>query len=121
MGSLAQAFSFWVCGDDVDAKKPDPQGYRLAVERLGLPPRQLLALEDSANGVAAAAGADLPCLLTLSSLSRHEPADSLGTARAVVEGLASDDGSDMVQVRRGPLCRQPRITLAWLQELCAGP
>jgi len=121
LGTLAEAFSFWVCGDDVAAKKPDPQGYRLAVERLGLPPQQLLVLEDSANGVAAAEAAGLPCLLTLSSLSRHEPAESLAAARAVVEGLATADGGGMVQVHRGPLCPQPRITLAWLQELCAGP
>ena len=42
-------------------------------------------------------------------------------ARAVVEGLATADGGGMVQVHRGPLCAQPRITLAWLQELCSGP
>jgi len=121
LGALAEAFSFWVCGDDVSAKKPDPQGYRLAMERLGLPAQQLLALEDSANGVAAATAAGLPCLLTLSSLSRHEPEPSLAAARAVVEGLAPEDGAGLVQVLRGPGCRQPRITLAWLQELCAGP
>lgn len=120
LGPLAEAFSFWMCGDDVAAKKPDPQGYRLAVERLGLPAGQLLALEDSANGVAAAEAAGLPCLLTLSSLSRHEPASALGTALAVVEGLATADGRTAVPVHRGPTCSQPRITLGWLQELCAG-
>lgn len=121
LGPLADAFSFWVCGDDVTAKKPDPQAYRLAVERLGLPANQLLVLEDSANGIAAAQAAGLPCLLTLSSLSRHEPASAFGAALAVVEGLAPAPGCAAVQVARGPACPQPRISLGWLQELCAGP
>ncbi len=121
LGALAEAFRFWVCGDDVAAKKPDPEGYRLAVEGLSLPAGQLLALEDSGNGVAAAQAAGVPCLLTLSRLSRQEPPGGLAAARAVVEGLAAEAPHAAVQVRRGPGCPQPRVTLPWLQRLLAEP
>jgi HAD superfamily hydrolase (TIGR01509 family) len=36
-----------VCGEDVAAKKPDPEAYRLALRRLGLPAAQAVAIEDS--------------------------------------------------------------------------
>ena len=50
---------FMLTGDDVTRGKPDPQMYQMAAERLGIPPQQMLVLEDSGNGCAAgvAAGA----------------------------------------------------------------
>jgi HAD superfamily hydrolase (TIGR01509 family) len=50
---------FSLTGDDVTRGKPDPQMYQMAAERLGIPPQQMLVLEDSGNGCAAgvAAGA----------------------------------------------------------------
>ena len=39
--------------EDVSAGKPDPQGYAAAAARLGLPPADLLVLEDSVSGVTA--------------------------------------------------------------------
>jgi beta-phosphoglucomutase-like phosphatase (HAD superfamily) len=41
-------------------KKPDPEVYRLALERLGVRPDRALAVEDSKNGVLAAKGAGVP-------------------------------------------------------------
>jgi len=46
-------------GDDVAHKKPAPDVYRLAVERLGLEPGECAAFEDSDLGVAAARAAGL--------------------------------------------------------------
>ena len=43
----------WVTAEDVRRGKPDPEGYRLGAERLGLGVRDCLVLEDSAAGVAA--------------------------------------------------------------------
>ncbi|MDG2221427.1 MAG: HAD-IA family hydrolase [Rubripirellula sp.] len=50
---------FSLTGDDVTRGKPDPQMYQMAADRLGIPPQQMLVLEDSGNGCAAgvAAGA----------------------------------------------------------------
>lgn len=51
-----------VTGDDVSRKKPDPEAYRAALYRLGLEAGEAVAVEDSQNGVEAAAAAGLPCL-----------------------------------------------------------
>jgi beta-phosphoglucomutase len=54
---LADAFEFLITKEDVKALKPDPEGYRLAVARLKLPANEVVALEDSPSGLAAARGA----------------------------------------------------------------
>lgn len=56
-------FELVLCGEDTVCKKPDPEVYLLAVHRLALPPSAVLAVEDSAAGVAAARGAGLALLL----------------------------------------------------------
>ena len=49
-----------LAGDVVPAKKPAPDIYQLAVERLGVDPAEALVVEDSRNGLLAAVGAGLP-------------------------------------------------------------
>lgn len=58
---LGEAFDVIVTSDDA-AFKPAPDIYLLACERLGVPPQDALALEDSASGVAAAKAAGLTCI-----------------------------------------------------------
>ncbi len=110
--SLGPAFSLRLCGEDVARKKPDPEAYHRAVTALGWPAAELLAIEDSPQGLAAAAAAGVPCLLTLSHYSRPLPLERFAAARAVVSGL----GGDAV-VHRGPPCQAGRITLSYLQSL----
>jgi HAD superfamily hydrolase (TIGR01509 family) len=57
-------FAVIACGDQVRAKKPAPDIYKLALDTLGLPPEQALAVEDSANGLRAATSAGLWTLVT---------------------------------------------------------
>ncbi len=59
---LADAFDAIVTSDDVEHAKPAPDLYLLACERLGVPPAEALALEDSPSGVAAAKAAGLSCI-----------------------------------------------------------
>lgn len=54
---LADAFAVRLCAEDVPRSKPAPDGYRMACDLLGLPPRDVLVVEDSAAGVAAARAA----------------------------------------------------------------
>jgi HAD superfamily hydrolase (TIGR01509 family) len=54
---LLAAFEFIVAKEDVIAPKPDPEGYRLALAKLGLPASDVVALEDSPSGLAAARAA----------------------------------------------------------------
>ena len=49
-------------GDDVLEGKPDPAIYRLAAERLCLPPSSLFAFEDAAAGVQSAIAAGIRCI-----------------------------------------------------------
>lgn len=59
-------FSVLVCGEDVARKKPDPEVYRQALQRLAIGPLEALAIEDSPGGVAAACAADVPVVVTRS-------------------------------------------------------
>ncbi len=129
--ALGRAFDFWVCGDDVGRKKPDPEAYRLALELLagavgggvgeavGEAVAGVLVLEDSPAGLAAASAAGLPCLVCLSAATREEPAARFSAARAVVESLEEPGGR--IVVRRGPPCPERRVTLSWLERLLDTP
>ncbi len=64
---LLDYFSVIVSGDELTVSKPDPQGYRLGIERLNhqfpgleLQPRECLAIEDTFAGIQAAKGAGIP-------------------------------------------------------------
>lgn len=59
---LTEAFEVIVTSDDVASSKPAPDLYLLACERLGFAPAEVLALEDSAAGVASAKAAGLTCI-----------------------------------------------------------
>ncbi|MBD2717743.1 HAD-IA family hydrolase [Synechococcus sp. FACHB-909] len=125
--ALARAFDFWVCGDEVARKKPDPEAYRLALgqlagtgsEAVGREVAGVLVLEDSPAGLAAATGAGLPCLVCLSAATREEPEARFSAARAVVESL--EESGATVVVRRGPPCPEGQVTLSWLERLLDTP
>jgi len=51
------SFSVSVTGDEVTAGKPHPEPYLLAAQRLGVDPRDCLAIEDSPTGVRSALAA----------------------------------------------------------------
>ena len=57
-------FGVIACGDQVRAKKPAPDIYRLALAHLGLQPDQAVALEDSHNGLRSATAAGLWTVVT---------------------------------------------------------
>jgi HAD superfamily hydrolase (TIGR01509 family) len=59
-------------GDLVTAKKPDPAVYRLAVAELGVRAGRTVAVEDSRNGLRAAKGAGVQCIVTPSYYTAQE-------------------------------------------------
>jgi HAD superfamily hydrolase (TIGR01509 family) len=65
-------FEFVHAGDVVSKKKPDPEIYELAKQSLGLPVHKCVVIEDSRNGLLAAKGAGLPCLITTSTYTIDE-------------------------------------------------
>lgn len=68
-------FEAIVCGDDVERKKPAPDAYEAALDRLGLPATSCLAIEDSRNGLVAATAAGIAVLITRSAYFRDENFD----------------------------------------------
>ena len=77
-------FEVIAAGDEVAAKKPAPDVYKLALQRLGLPAEECLAIEDTPNGLRSAQGAGLACVVTPSLYGGNGPFPG---AAAVVDEL----------------------------------
>ena len=90
----AGRFDLLLAGDVVAHKKPAPDIYQLAVERLAMPPAEVLVIEDSRNGLLAAVGAELRCLVTLSDYTAEE---DFSEAALVVTSLG-DPGGKAIRV-----------------------
>ncbi len=85
----AARFALVLAGDVVPAKKPAPDIYEMAVERLGVGPAEALVIEDSRNGLLAAVGAGLTCVVTVSSYTGQE---DFSEAVLVVSSLGDPEG-----------------------------
>jgi HAD superfamily hydrolase (TIGR01509 family) len=73
-------------GEEVRHPKPAPDVYLLAMRRLGLGPARLVAIEDSASGVAAAVAAGLACVAVRSALtSAHDHGPAALTVGSLTE------------------------------------
>jgi HAD superfamily hydrolase (TIGR01509 family) len=70
--ATASRFAAVLAGDVVKAKKPAPDIYLLAAQELSVPPEACVVVEDSKNGVEAAYGAKMKCVVTVSSYTRDE-------------------------------------------------
>lgn len=93
-------------GDVVAAKKPAPDIYTLAVAELHADPARTLAVEDSRNGLRAAAAAGLRCVVTVNGYTRSE---DFSEAVLVLSSLGDPDGeaarvlADPHGIRPGPV------------------
>jgi HAD superfamily hydrolase (TIGR01509 family) len=97
-------------GDVVPAKKPSPAIYDLVVDVLDLDRSDALVVEDSRNGLLAATGAGLPCLVTVNGYTRSE---SFAEAVLVVSELGEPDRPPIeVLANRGPARPGHHIVLA---------
>jgi HAD superfamily hydrolase (TIGR01509 family) len=76
-------FEIVLAGDIVKKKKPDPEIYNLAKQKLGLEGRDCVVVEDSRNGLLASLGAGMPTLITTSTYTKGE--DFEGAAKVVAE------------------------------------
>ena len=57
--NLEQTLDVVLTREDVERPKPDPEIYRMAAEKLEVPPQECLVLEDSPNGVRAGVAAGM--------------------------------------------------------------
>lgn len=65
-------FEVVAAGDVVPAKKPAPDIYLYAMEKMGLPPQACIAFEDSHNGIRASLGARLKTIVAVNGYTRDE-------------------------------------------------
>ncbi len=77
-------FDFILTREDYGASKPDPEPYRTACVRAGLPPGRCLASEDSERGVTAAVRAGLVVAAIPGELNRG---GDFGAARWLLDGI----------------------------------
>lgn len=81
-------FEVLAAGDMVPQKKPAPDVYLRALEELGLPPEECMALEDSENGLRAASDAGLRTVVTINDFTKHH---DFSGALLVVDHFGEDD------------------------------
>eukprot|EP00803_Ostreobium_quekettii_P006591 evm.model.scf_259.2 EVM.evm.TU.scf_259.2 scf_259:8413-8988(-) len=86
----------FLAGDDVGNKKPDPEIYNVACARLGIPPEELMVIEDSAIGLQAALGAGMRCIVTTTSSTRGQ---DFGGAELVVPNLDTEPAVTLDRLR----------------------
>jgi len=96
--SLGAAFDLMVTAEEVQASKPDPASYCLAVSRLqeafpaaGITPASSLAIEDTPAGITSATAAGL----TVLAVSNSYPQAELGMAAKTVDTLAGISLEDL--------------------------
>lgn len=65
-------FEVIAAGDVVPAKKPAPDIYTYAMEKMGLGPQECIAFEDSHNGIRASLGAKLKTIIAVNGYTREE-------------------------------------------------
>ncbi|MCH7555917.1 MAG: HAD family phosphatase [Planctomycetes bacterium] len=73
----------YINGDDVKNKKPDPELFLLAAERMGIEPADCVVIEDAPNGVQAAKAAGAKCIAVTNSTN----AANLSEADLVCDSL----------------------------------
>ena len=71
IGLSPERFTAVIVGEDVERKKPAPDIFLLAAERLQLAPENCLVVEDAVSGVAAAKAAGARCLALTTSFDRQ--------------------------------------------------
>jgi HAD superfamily hydrolase (TIGR01509 family) len=113
----AARFALVLAGDVVERKKPAPDIYLLALERLAVPPADVLVVEDSRNGLLAATAAGLRCLMTVNGYTEDEDSSE---AILVVSSLGDPDGErTTVIANRGRARPGDYVTLADLEACLA--
>jgi len=87
------SFAVLVAGDDVTHGKPHPEPYLTAAARLGVPPGDCVAIEDSPTGLASAVAAGVPAL-GVTHLVPLAP----GPGRHLVPTLAGMTAADLARL-----------------------
>jgi beta-phosphoglucomutase len=85
IGISAETFDATITGMEVENKKPDPEIFLKAAQKLGLKPEECLVVEDAVNGVKAAKAAGCKCLGLTTSFSVEELSEANWVAKDLSE------------------------------------
>jgi beta-phosphoglucomutase len=91
LSGLRAHFAEIVAAEDVGACKPDPQGFNRAREKLELPSKRCVVVEDSIPGLNAARAAGLRCAV----LATSHPEDVLSDADLVWRDFVGHDANEL--------------------------
>lgn len=105
-------FELIAAGDIVPKKKPAPDIYFFALQKMGLNPGACIAVEDSANGVRSAVDAGLKTLVTVNSYTED---DDVSDAVVVLDNLGEPNAP--CQVLQGPEMTKKCVDVEFLQQL----
>jgi len=108
-------FEVIAAGDIVPSKKPAPDIYHYALEKMGLNPVECLALEDSENGLRSSLGAGLKTLVTVNDYTL----DHDFTGASVVLSDLGEPGAPSQRLA-GANLGQPCVDVAYLRALHQG-
>ncbi len=103
-----------LAGDVVAAKKPDPEIYELAVERLGVRKGEVVVVEDSRNGLLAA---DAAGLLTVITVSAYTASEDFSEASLVLSDLGDPGAPMTVIANRTTIVPGGHLALSDLESL----
>jgi HAD superfamily hydrolase (TIGR01509 family) len=112
--ALAALVALIASGDDVERKKPAPDVYLWALQRLGLSCDECVAVEDSGVGLRAALGAGLATVVTVSDYTAN---DDFTAARAVLTSLGEADAPALSI--RGPAPLDGIVDVDFLRTILA--
>ena len=107
-------FEVAVTGDDVTNRKPDPEAFEIALERLDLGPRASLIVEDSRNGVTSAKAASCCCIAVRGEYAK---ASDLDEADLVVDEFGEADAPLQVLSNPFGVDVEPMLTPAVLRDV----
>jgi beta-phosphoglucomutase-like phosphatase (HAD superfamily) len=111
--SLLSMISLIAANEALERKKPDPDVYLWALDRLGLEPADCVAIEDSNVGLRAALAANLPTIVTLSN---YTATDDFTGASAVLSDLG--ERHEPVHSFQGARPKNGFVDLAFLRAVC---
>ena len=87
IGLPAETFDATVNGLEVTNKKPSPEIYLTAAQRVGVEPKHCLVVEDAVNGVQAAKAAGMYCLALTTSFNAEQLKQADWICRDLSEAL----------------------------------
>jgi HAD superfamily hydrolase (TIGR01509 family) len=106
-------FEVIAAGDIVPAKKPAPDIYIYAMDKMGVTPEQCIAFEDSHNGVRAVLDAGIRSLLV--TTNGYTADDDLTGASVILDQLGEPGSPCIASFGKGP--DSGMVDLAYLRDL----